>query len=248
MRLHKMSTTAGVGSTDYVAINGAAIAAMSLGLGSLLVFVNATLLFIPLIGVICAIIAIRQISQSNGTQAGTSLAVIGLLLSLGIGGWVGAGELTEGSRTRGDRAAIKVLIEQMGEDVKAGEIDAAYEKTGPGFKEKVTKERFVERMTGARSNPVLGTLLRVESNDLVVFQKEVDGSITAVAAGLFMFDKTNEPFRQTMTYRKTDGSWQLEAMPDLFPATPPGGAPGQPPGDGGPMPGGGGPMGPPSPM
>jgi hypothetical protein len=229
LRLHKMSTTAGVGSTDYVAINGTAIAAIVVGFASLLVFVNHTLLFIPLVGIICAILALRQIRDSNGTQAGGGLAIVGLLMSLGIGGWVGAAELTESSRTRADRNEIKSLIAQLGEDIKSGAFDAAYEKTGPGFKQKVSKTQFVERMTGARSNPVFGTLQRIESNDLVVFQKASDGTETGVAAALFRFDKTNEPFRQTMNYRKSDGQWQLDAMPDLFPPpTAPGAEPGGP--------------------
>ena len=85
--LHKMSTTAGLGSGDYVAINGTAIAAILLGVCSALVLFNSLIfLLIPLLGVIAAIVAFKQISASNGTQTGREVAAIGMLLSfLGLG-------------------------------------------------------------------------------------------------------------------------------------------------------------------
>lgn len=230
-KLYKMSTTAGVGSTDYVAINGTAIAAIIIGFLSLVVFLNNALLFIPLVGIICAVLALRQIGESNGTQTGHALAIVGLVLSLGIGGWVGAAELTEGRRTRADRNEIKAIIAQLGEDVKVGglmKLDAAYAMTGARFREKVDKKLFIERMTSAQTSPVFGKLLKLESNDLIVFQKETDGTETGVAGGLFRFDKTNEPLRQTMVFRKSGGKWELDGMPDLFPPPPPGGPMGPP--------------------
>jgi hypothetical protein len=67
-RLKKMSTTAGIGyGQEYVAVNPVAVAALLLGVGSLLVFLHDVLLLIPLAGVVCAVIAWRQISNSNGT-------------------------------------------------------------------------------------------------------------------------------------------------------------------------------------
>src|SRR3989442_50419 len=88
LKLHKMSTTAGLGSGDYVAINGTAIASLLLGIASALVLFGAhLLLLIPLAGVVCGILAFRQIADSNGTQTGRGLAAVGLLLSLGFGGF-----------------------------------------------------------------------------------------------------------------------------------------------------------------
>ena len=83
-----MSTTAGLGSGDYVAINGAAIASILIGVGSAIVlFDSKMLLVVPLAGIVCAILAWVQISQSNGTQTGRAVAAIGMLLSLGFGGF-----------------------------------------------------------------------------------------------------------------------------------------------------------------
>ena len=67
-RLHKMSTTAGVTNLDYVAVNHTAIAAVLLGLLSALSFFGFLLLVIPIVGVVFAVIALRQIGESNGTQ------------------------------------------------------------------------------------------------------------------------------------------------------------------------------------
>src|SRR5688500_6062526 len=98
--LHKMSTTAGLGSTEYVAINAPSVFALIFGLASVMAIFDNILLIIPLAGLVCAILALRQISQSNGTQTGRGLAIGGLLLSLAFGGYVVANQLTEATRTR----------------------------------------------------------------------------------------------------------------------------------------------------
>src|SRR3954452_14484400 len=82
-RLHKMSTTAGLGTTDYVAINPTAVVAIFLGFASLLALLDNLLLAIPVVAIICSIWALMQIAKSGGTQSGRSLAVAGLLLAFG---------------------------------------------------------------------------------------------------------------------------------------------------------------------
>src|SRR2546429_5411940 len=77
-RLHKMSTTAGVASQQYVAINNAAVIAALLGVASALALLTPTLLIVPLAGVVVAIVSWRQISNSNGTETGKPLALLGL--------------------------------------------------------------------------------------------------------------------------------------------------------------------------
>src|SRR5437763_244038 len=78
--LHKMSTTAGVTNLGYVAVNQTAIVAALLGLASALAFFGWLLLVIPIVGVVFAIVAIRQINDSSGTQTGRGLALLGLAL------------------------------------------------------------------------------------------------------------------------------------------------------------------------
>src|SRR5205814_1319832 len=108
-------------------INGASVFAMLLGIGSLLcLFQEAILLVIPLVGVVVAIVALRHIAHSNGTQTGKGLAITGLILSLSFGGFAVARMATERARTSRDRAAIDQLIRQLSDDVKSGNFDAAY--------------------------------------------------------------------------------------------------------------------------
>src|ERR1700677_2549038 len=79
--LHRMSTTAGLGSQEYVAINVTSIIAVLFGVASLLAVASPVLLVFPVVGVILSVAAIRQINHSNGTQTGKGLAILGLLLS-----------------------------------------------------------------------------------------------------------------------------------------------------------------------
>jgi len=85
-RLYHMSTTAGVGAQDYAAINPTAIAAVLLGLASATVVLGKILFVLPALGIICAIVALVQISRSNQTQTGKGLALLGLLLCFVFGG------------------------------------------------------------------------------------------------------------------------------------------------------------------
>src|SRR5436309_10235622 len=78
--LHKMSTTAGLGTTEYVAINPLAVATVFLGAASALALLDHTLLAIPVLAVVCAIVALRQVIRSGGTQTGRGIAVLGLVL------------------------------------------------------------------------------------------------------------------------------------------------------------------------
>src|SRR5207249_5999139 len=85
--LHKMSTTAGLGSGDYVAVNGTAVFALMLGVASALALMTEVLLIIPLVCVIASVIAWGQIRHSNGTQTGKRLVIAALVLGLGLGGF-----------------------------------------------------------------------------------------------------------------------------------------------------------------
>src|SRR4051794_22135980 len=68
--LHKMSTTAGITSQEYVAINIPSIIALVLGLASIVAVVVPILLVVPLAAIVTAVASLRQIRDSNGTQSG----------------------------------------------------------------------------------------------------------------------------------------------------------------------------------
>src|SRR5436190_14896459 len=83
--LHKMSTTAGLGSTDYVAISPTAILALVSGLACFFFLFDLDqpiLLIIPLTALVTGFVAFRQIAKSNGTQAGRGIASLGMLLGV----------------------------------------------------------------------------------------------------------------------------------------------------------------------
>src|SRR5215212_4817149 len=79
--LHKMSTTAGLGSGDYVAVNGTAVFALLVGLASALALMSEVLLILPLVAIVASVMAWQQIRNSNGTQTGKGLAIAAMVLA-----------------------------------------------------------------------------------------------------------------------------------------------------------------------
>src|SRR3954469_9558517 len=115
--LHKMSTTAGVGSQDYVAINNAAIVSVILGLCTALAFLGVPFLIVGAAGIVFGIIAIVQIRHSNGTQGGMGLAILGILLSLAIAGSVTAASVIDWQHRQRDQDDIEKVLNQLGQHI-----------------------------------------------------------------------------------------------------------------------------------
>jgi hypothetical protein len=236
LKLHKMSTTAGLGSGEYVAINGTAIASLLLGIASALVLFGANLLLlIPLAGIVCGILAFRQISDSNGTQTGRGLAIIGLLLSLGFGAFTIGKEVFESVRNSADEKQIDGLIGQLQADVKAEKYDEAYQLCDDHFKQRIPIELFTARFKAANSSPMLGRIsgfqrkLMKFDNDPVTDDRMGDGLV------LVNFEKITGQDRYGMIFRKLNDKWWLDDLPSLFPPerAGQGGGPGGPGGPGG---------------
>src|SRR5882762_5848677 len=101
-KLHKMSTTAGVASQQYVAVNTAAVLAALLGVASMMAMFSPLLLVIPAVTIGVALFAWRQIANSNGTETGKVLAISGLVLAVVVGGGVAAREVMAASKARAD--------------------------------------------------------------------------------------------------------------------------------------------------
>jgi len=252
-KLHKMSTTAGLGSGDYVAVNIVAVVTALLGVASILAKLNNALLVIPIVGILCGVIAIMQIGRSNGTQTGRGLAIVGLLLSLGFGGFVIVQQITDYYRTQQDQKEIAALIAELGERIKAKDYAKAYDLFDSNFQDAVSAEKFKSRLSffeTAQAMELYGGMKNMEWNGRLVFDTDTrTGSMIAGGVALMNFDKKGEPSRQAAYFRKIGSKWKVDALPDLFPAEKPAGAPGGPPSPGGPAgpagPGGpGGPAGP----
>lgn len=211
-----MSTTAGLGSGEYVAVNGAAVFAMLLGLASALSLLDEVLLVVPLTAIIVAIVAWRQINQSNGTQTGKGLVALALVLSLGFGGFVVAKETTRGIRTRDDRAAINRTVTQFGDKVKANDMDGAYAMFSDRFRQAVPAERFNRQMGMLHESEIFGKLKDAEWNGLADFQSNpANGERYAFTKLKMNLDKTQIDVETTM--RKDGARWVFESMPTFFP-------------------------------
>ncbi len=245
-RLHKMSTTAGLGSTAYVAVNAPAVFALIFGLASALVVVDNVLLIIPLAGVICAVLAFYQIRKSGGTQTGRLLAGVGLALSIGFAGWVVTTQATHAARTRDDRNAITKLLDTLARHVKAGDFDAAYQLFAPRFRERVDAPTFSDRLKFLQQG-AYGQLESITSNN--VFSIETDpttGDRRGAVLMLIKFSGSPQPLREEAVFYTAGGTWWFDNIPAMYSPPPPqGGGPpgagGPPPGTGGPPPGAGGP-------
>lgn len=217
--LHKMSTTAGLGTTEYVAVNAVAVFALIFGLASVLAIVDSILLIVPVAGLCCAVLALRQISQSNGTQTGRLLAVVGLVLSLAFGGYVVGNHLTEASRTRADREQISALVDAFGKDVIAGRYAEAYARLAPRLTARVTPEQFERTMAPRREFAVYGKLDSVKTSSLFHFQTDPSTGARVGAVRInFKYANVEQPAQEDAIFRKIDGKWMLEDMPEIFPS------------------------------
>ncbi len=220
-KLHKMSTTAGLGSGDYVAVNIVAVVAALLGVASILSKLSNALLVIPIIGLVCGVVAIIQIGRSNGTQTGRGLAVIGLLLSLGFAWFVIFQQISEYFRTQQDQQAIASLISEFGEKAKTKDYPSAYELFDGDFHDRVPLDKFKSRMGFFETPQALdlyGGLSNVEWNGRLAFEQDArTGSLIAGGVALMNFSKKGEPFRQACYFRKVGTKWKIDSLPDLFP-------------------------------
>jgi hypothetical protein len=233
-KLHKMSTTAGLGSGDYVAVNITAVLAALFGLASALALFDKIMLAIPVVGVITALIALRQIGRSNGTQTGKGIAIAGLVLSLGIGGFVIAGQAAHTLSRRADQQEIAGLIDKLEQTIKDQKPAEGYKLFGGAFHQRVTPERYAEQMSVYHQEQVKqmwGDFVSLKWNGHIQFVKDDrTGEETAATYGIGTFAKPDvAPHRYGMAFRKVQQKgWVIENMPDLFPlegAQRPAGAP-----------------------
>lgn len=230
--LYKMSTTAGLGSQDYVAVNVLSVVTLALGLASGLVLLDNILLIIPVVGVVIGILSLVQIRRSSGTQTGAAWAVIGLLLCLGLAGYKFGNEAVAAAKTYADESAIEQVVVDVGDFVKKPETtDKAYALFTDAFKARVSLDLFKSRWASFRSRELIGELTAIRSNGIV--RVEVDpktGTIQGVAGTISAYSKipAGTGDRRNFFFIKDARGWRVEGIPDLFPDTSKqGGAPGE---------------------
>src|SRR3954466_12286732 len=175
--LHKMSTTAGVGSQDYVAINNSAIVSVILGLSTALAFLGIPFLIVGAAGIVFGIIAIVQIRHSNGTQGGLGLAVLGILLSLALAGSVATASIIDWRHQEEEKAQINQVLNQLGQNIAAEQYDKAYQLFSPEFQSIFKLQVFLDQLKIYQQ--YLGKIESMTSNDAFQFQPTADGVPTA---------------------------------------------------------------------
>ena len=226
--LYKMSPTAGVATTDYASINSTAIVAMVVGAASILALLNPYMLFIPSAGLICGIIAIRQIRNSNGTQVGRGLAWGGLLLSLLLGGGVTTVQVTRTLLRQSAQRDIAAKIETLGQQIHDGQYEAIYDQASPRLRTKIPRDLFLREISSMNVVPQLGKLEYLRWNkEPMQFELNPDSGVQQAAAmSLEKFEKLPDPGRELITFVNEGGKWSLFGIPRLLGGETPKGAAG----------------------
>ena len=218
-KLHKMSTTAGVASQQYVAINTAAVLAASLGAASALSIFASLLLIIPAAGVIVSIVAWRQIANSNGTETGKPLALIGLALSLLLGGGVLARDLKEAAHDRANARQMDASVQQLATALKAGNYEAAYRLFTPTFCSRVSREQFEKRWVEVQGPNYYGPLQSLTWNGVLPQYEVIEGGAARLGVIYVAIRFGNSEGRFTFAFRQDTGGsdWQIYSIPEVFP-------------------------------
>jgi hypothetical protein len=216
-KLFRMSRTAGLGSGDYSAINPLAVAALFFGIASALVIYGWFLLAVPATAVILAVLALRQIATSNGTQVGRALAVGGLLLALGLGGWQLASGAIEEQQTRADRQAITDLVDHLSRSIVAQDYKDAYSLYNSRFTALYDFNQFQQKFKIRHDSSFYGPIKSIKWNGRVQFDVAAEpGDELAIAVVLIDAPHLLEPDRERLFLHRTNGQWSIEGMPDLF--------------------------------
>ena len=216
--LHKMSTTAGISTQEYVAINIPSIVALALGLAGVLAVLWPVLLLVPAAGIVVGIIALAQIRASNGTQTGRGFAWLGIVIALAIGGFVAVRSVIERNQSSVDRQEIIRQIEQLGRHIGAKEYDAAYAMMTDRFRSRVSRSEFEAVWEASQSYPTLGRVKSMEWNrtDILFMDDPTTGVRVGTAYGWVRFEKSNDVARHPLIFRKIEGRWQVDDVPQMF--------------------------------
>lgn len=224
--LHRMSTTAGVGSTEYVAVNTPSVVALTAGLASAAALVTPILLVIPVFAVICAVLGWVQIGRSNGTQTGRLLCVLGALLACGFGGAVVRQEIATARAFAESRREIGALFQRFADATKSGDYQRAYEVFGPAFRSRMPFERFKGTLDHIASFPNYGRVVSCTWNERLQAVPDATGqgndfARAAVQVG-FEHSSVTLACEVVLVRRRGDERWVIEQMVPLFQTDPQG--------------------------
>ena len=214
-----MSTTAGITAQEYVAINVASIIAVILGMLSLIVFQfdeQRVLLVIPVAGIVCGLVALKQIRNSNGTQWGSPLAWTGIILSVLLGGGSVAKGLVKAQAQASDQQQVAELVAQLGDLLSKNDDAKAYALFTDRFRERVTADAFTAKWKIVREH--VGPVKGIQWNGVpMFFETDGSGARYGIAMAKVEFSSSKAPEgRQQINARKGSSGWQIDGIPQLF--------------------------------
>jgi hypothetical protein len=216
-KLYHMSTTAGVGSQDYVAVNVVSVVAVLLGLASSLALLDPMLLAMPLLAILFAAIALWQIGSSGGTQTGRLLAWGGIALAVLFTAMEGTRIAAEHRRDAEDRQAIASLVDQLTQAIRSDQMDQAYALFSSDFRERVPMDKFKGEMRLVQENPGYGKFQSLSLTGDLLFEGGYDEDVRQAVTRLEMrFDKHAAGVIQVI-FRRRDDIWSIDNLPELFP-------------------------------
>jgi hypothetical protein len=216
-RLHKMSTTAGLGTQEYVAVNVTAIVAALFGLGSLLAKLGDVLLVVPVTGVILAIVALKQIRNSNGTQTGRWLAWLGLILSGVITAALFGSRAIAAWQTHSDEQAMAAICRQFGELVRDEKYSEAYDLFDADFKSRTPADVFKGRLWALQHRTLLPPIDATDWNGNMSFETKPSGVVYATTFLKVHYKGVANLDRFEMFFRKSGNTWEIDHIPTMFP-------------------------------
>jgi hypothetical protein len=228
VHLPKMSPTAGVGTTDYVAINLPAVFALLLGFASIFAIMNNVMLVIPMIAIATGCVALWQINTSNGTQTGRHMVTGGLFLAVLCGSYVVTANAAEVLGQRHDRSAILALCANFGDKLRDRQFDSAYDLFSQRFKSRVSRQEFVARTTAMQDrlsregygSGGLGMINGAHGTGLLDFYTDADaGTVTAQSFIILTYANSESENHMGCYFRKSGDTWTIDDIPDLFPPT-----------------------------
>ena len=205
--LARMSGTGSAfGQADYVVLNPLAIASLILGFASALALVVSLFLFIPVAGIICGLISLRQIRKSSGTQSGLGFALGGMALSLGLGGYVLSQWWASRAQLQVETQQCAAVISQFGDDLKAAtglsddaknqRYDSMYDNLmSAAFRTRVKRADFRTALAPFQGNAVVGPLESIKWNgEQMEFDPLPDGNARmAFSMALLHFHNVPDP-------------------------------------------------------
>lgn len=214
--------------SEYRSVSSAAVLAAAVGVSSLAAIFTDSLLFLPLLGTVVALIALRRIAGGEGRLVGRTAAVVGLALSVAVGVGILTRDFTSQRALAGQ--ASPWAVEWCGL-VMDGQLEAALELTRPlesrrMFDESLeeyyrTNEVGQEELEKFQADPVIALLTgaskgaRVVPGKVIGWQRESSGDYT-IAEAFTLVDPgeaTGETFHlqlhKTGPAKQIPGSWRV---------------------------------------